>query len=105
MRLSTNGSSRAAWLGAPAGRAAEGVTATQALPFAEITTSNIAMVDVLHHVEFPMVFFEEAARVLRPGGRIIMVEPAITFGSSLFYRLLHHEPVIISAGPLFHGHT
>ena len=27
------------------------------------------------------------------GGRIVMVEPAITWGSTLFYRLLHHEPV------------
>src|SRR5262249_30506459 len=39
------------------------------------------------------VFFREAARVLRPGGRAVMVEPAITWGSTLFYRLLHHEPV------------
>jgi cytochrome c oxidase assembly factor CtaG len=38
------------------------VADAQALPFAENTISNIAMVDVLHHVEFPMVFFEEAAR-------------------------------------------
>ena len=80
------------------------VADAQALPFAENTISNIAMVDVLHHVEFPMVFFEEAARVLRPGGRIIMVEPAITFGSSLFYRLLHHEPVVMSADPFLKGH-
>jgi 2-polyprenyl-3-methyl-5-hydroxy-6-metoxy-1,4-benzoquinol methylase len=44
-------------------------------------------VDVLHHLEFPVVFFREAARVLRPGGRVLMVEPAITWGSSFFYRL------------------
>ena len=69
----------------------------QRLPFADSCAANIIMVDVLHHLEFPVVFFREAARVLRPGGRILMVEPAITWGSSLFYRLLHHEPVRTSA--------
>ena len=61
------------------------------------------MVDVLHHLEFPVVFFREAERVLRRGGRIIMVEPAITWGSSLFYRLFHHEPVRMSADALAEG--
>ena len=32
-----------------------------------------------------------------------MVEPAITWGSSLFYRLFHHEPVRMSADPLTVG--
>jgi hypothetical protein len=61
------------------------------------------MVDVLHHLEFPAIFFGEAERILRPGGRIIMVEPAITLGSTLFYRLLHHEPVNTSIDPLVMG--
>jgi hypothetical protein len=49
------------------------------------------------------VFFREAARVLRPGGRAVMVEPAITWGSTLFYRLLHYEPVRTSADVLMDG--
>ena len=61
------------------------------------------MVDVLHHIEFPAIFFREASRALRPGGRLIMVEPAITWGSTLFFRLLHHEPVDMSADPLAEG--
>jgi hypothetical protein len=32
-----------------------------------------------------------------------MVEPAITWGSSLFYRILHNEPVVSSADPLVIG--
>ena len=64
-----------------------------ALPFASGPLANIVMVDVLHHLEFPIRFFREAARVLEEGGRVLMVEPAITWGSTLFYRLLHHEPV------------
>jgi SAM-dependent methyltransferase len=79
------------------------VADAQRLPFADGCAANIVMVDVLHHLEFPVVFFREAARVLRPGGRVLMVEPAITWGSSLFYRLLHHEPVRTSADVLGDG--
>jgi len=79
------------------------VTDAQKLPFAEKSLSNIVMVDVLHHIEYPLLFLREAERVLRSGGRLIMVEPAITFGSTLFYRLLHQEPVHMSADPLAIG--
>ncbi len=79
------------------------VADAQKLPFAPAVASNIVMVDVLHHVEFPALFFGEAERILRNGGRIVMVEPAITFGSTLFYRLLHQEPVFTSADPLMMG--
>jgi SAM-dependent methyltransferase len=79
------------------------VADAQMLPFANGSVSNIVMVDVLHHVEFPVHFFREAERVLKAGGRIVMVEPAITWGSTLFYRLLHHEPVVTSADPLASG--
>jgi SAM-dependent methyltransferase len=79
------------------------VADAQRLPFAEGCAANIVMVDVLHHLEFPVVFFREAVRVLRPGGRVLMVEPAITWGSNLFYRLFHHEPVRTSADVLGDG--
>jgi len=79
------------------------VADAQRLPFADACAANIVMVDVLHHLEFPLVFFREAARVLRPGGRALMVEPAITWGSSLFYRLFHHESVRTSAEVLGDG--
>jgi len=79
------------------------VADAQHLPFADGAAANIVMIDVLHHVEFPNRFFREAERLLRPGGRIIMVEPAITWGSTLFYRLLHQEPVRMSADPLVEG--
>jgi SAM-dependent methyltransferase len=79
------------------------VADAQRLPFAAGAAANIVMVDVLHHLEFPAVFFRDAARVLRPGGRVLMVEPAITYGSTLFYRLFHHEPVRTSAEALADG--
>lgn len=73
------------------------------LPFATNRIANLVMVDALHHLEFPMVFLHEAQRVLRGGGRVVMVEPAITWGSSIFYRTLHHEPVRMSADVLRDG--
>jgi SAM-dependent methyltransferase len=79
------------------------VADAQRLPFADEAAANIVMVDVLHHLEFPIAFFREAARVLRPGGRAVMVEPAITWGSTLFYRLFHQEPVRTSAEVLMDG--
>jgi SAM-dependent methyltransferase len=79
------------------------VADAQHLPLADGTVANIVMVDVLHHIEFPAVFFREVSRALRPGGRVVMVEPAITWGSTLFYRLIHHEPVRMSADPLVDG--
>ena len=79
------------------------VADAQRLPFAAGAAANIVMVDVLHHLEFPAVFFRDATRVLRPGGRVLMVEPAITYGSTLFYRLFHHEPVRTSAEALADG--
>jgi SAM-dependent methyltransferase len=79
------------------------VADAQNLPFADEALSNIVMLDVLHHIEFPALLFREASRVLRPGGRIIMAEPGITFGSKFFYRLLHHEPVRMNVDPLLEG--
>jgi SAM-dependent methyltransferase len=79
------------------------VADAQRLPFKSGSIGNIVMVDVLHHLEYPATFFAEAERVLRPMGRIVMVEPAITWGSSLFYRLFHQEPVRTSVDPLGEG--
>jgi SAM-dependent methyltransferase len=79
------------------------VADAQRLPFAAGAAANIVMVDVLHHIEFPVVFFREVQRILSSGGRLIMVEPAITWGSSAFYRLFHQEPVRMSVDPLAEG--
>jgi len=65
----------------------------QALPFSTGSFENIVMLDVLHHIENPTEFFAEAARVLKTGGRMVMLEPAITPLSGLSYRYLHPEPV------------
>lgn len=79
------------------------VADAQKLPFSDGAISNIVMLDVLHHLEYPALLFREASRVLRPSGRLIMVEPAITAGSTLFYRILHQEPVRMKVDPLLEG--
>ena len=75
----------------------------QRLPFADGSFANIVLVDVLHHLERPLRFFAEAARVLEPGGRLIYCEPAITPLGGLVYRFLHHEPVDMRADPFADG--
>jgi SAM-dependent methyltransferase len=79
------------------------VADAQKLPFADSSFDNIVMVDVLHHIEFPVLFLREAERVLKPGGRLVMVEPAITWGSTLFYRFIHQEPVRMNVDALAEG--
>ncbi len=75
----------------------------QALPFADGAFANIVMVDVLHHIERPVRFLTEAVRVLRPGGRLVALEPAITPVAGLAYRFAHPEPVDMAADPLADG--
>ena len=63
-----------------------------ALPLAAAALRAIVMIDVLHHIPQPRSFFDEAARCIRPGGRIVMIEPWVTRWSQLVYQNMHHEP-------------
>ncbi len=73
------------------------------LPFANRSFDNIVMFDVLHHLERPRLFLAEATRVLQSGGRVVLVEPAITPISRFFYTHFHPEPVDMSEDPLGEG--
>ncbi|MBI1761620.1 MAG: methyltransferase domain-containing protein [Acidobacteria bacterium] len=63
-----------------------------ALPFADRVLRGIVLVDVLHHLPRPRQFFIEAARCVRTGGAVVMIEPWVTAWSELIYTKLHHEP-------------
>lgn len=63
------------------------------LPVADGCLGNLLVIDLLHHLRDPHAFFDEAARVLRPGGRVLAIEPHISPLSWLGYRLLHHEDI------------
>jgi SAM-dependent methyltransferase len=62
------------------------------LPFGRRSLRAIVMTDVFHHVANPEAFLVEAVRTLRPGGRILMIEPWVTAWSHLVYTRLHSEP-------------
>jgi SAM-dependent methyltransferase len=70
------------------------------LPFADGSVGALVLFDVLHHLAAPARFFQEAARVLRAGGRIVLCEPYISPVSSVVYRLFHPEPVDMGVQPL-----
>ena len=69
------------------------------LPFPDRSFSGIVMLDVLHHLERPIDFLNEAARLLDHGGRLAMMEPAMTTIGRWFYHRYHEEPVDMTADP------
>jgi SAM-dependent methyltransferase len=69
------------------------------LPFQDGSFAGVVMLDVLHHLERPIEFLTEAARVLKRGGRLAMLEPAMTPVAGWFYDHVHEEPVDMTADP------
>jgi SAM-dependent methyltransferase len=63
----------------------------QSLPFAPTKLGALILFDVLHHLPAPGLFFEEAARALQPGGRLVMCEPFVSWLSWPVYRFFHEE--------------
>ena len=77
------------------------------MPFADNELSGIFMIDTFHHIPNANKFLEEVNRVLKPGGKMIMVEPMNSWFGRLIYKNFHHEPFepdgswqIPSSGPL-----
>ena len=64
----------------------------QSLPFGDASLRAIVMTDVLHHIRQPRAFLSEAARCVRPGGAVVLVEPWVTTWSRWVYTRFHHEP-------------
>jgi SAM-dependent methyltransferase len=64
----------------------------QHLPFKCTSVRAVVMLDVFHHIPDPAAFLAQAAHILKPGGRLIMIEPWVTPWSRFVYRYLHHEP-------------
>jgi len=60
--------------------------------FKKNSISNIILIDVFHHLQFPGLALKEIHRVLIKNGRIIMVEPAMGCIPRIVYKIFHYEP-------------
>ena len=67
-----------------------------ALSFDAGSVADLILFDVWHHLEFPTAALCEFHRVLEPGGRVVLFEPAISALGLLVYGLCHHEPLALS---------
>jgi SAM-dependent methyltransferase len=63
------------------------------LNFADGSLSNLILFDVWHHLRYPGTALAEFRRVLAPGGRAIVFDPAVSCTGRIVYGLFHHEPV------------
>jgi SAM-dependent methyltransferase len=70
---------------------ADAVVDAEALPYENGSVANLVLIDVLHHLSRPARFFDEARRVLVPGGRVVILDPYCSLISTVAYRRFHHE--------------
>lgn len=64
-----------------------------ALSFADNSVAALILFDVFHHLEYPGTALAEMHRVLKPGGRAILFEPAAGLLGRVALGLFHHEPL------------
>jgi SAM-dependent methyltransferase len=62
------------------------------VPFRGSSLDGIVMTNVLHHIPRVRDFFHEAARCVKVGGAIVMIEPWVTRWSRFVYTRFHDEP-------------
>lgn len=63
------------------------------LSFKNNSISNILLLDVFHHLEYPRLAINEMNRVLISKGRIVMIEPAMGLIPKIIFKLFHDEPL------------
>jgi len=64
-----------------------------ALSFPDHSVSHLILFDVWHHLQYPGNALREFSRVLVPGGRLIIFEPAMGAFGRVVFGLFHHEPL------------
>jgi SAM-dependent methyltransferase len=77
----------------------DAIADAQHLPFRSASVANIFGLDMLHHLAAPLEFLRETARILAPGGRLILIEPWITPFSWFIFRFFHQERCDLSETP------
>jgi SAM-dependent methyltransferase len=73
------------------------------LPFRPGTVGAFVMVDVLHHLARPLEFVAEAARALRPGGRLAMIDTNIFTMRIVLSKSICADPLMIWGRRLLMG--
>jgi SAM-dependent methyltransferase len=63
------------------------------LSFADQSLANLILFDVWHHLQYPANALAEIARVLQPGGRLLVMDPAMSVAGRFVYGFFHHEPL------------
>lgn len=71
----------------------------QQLSFRSASMDTVVGLDVIHHLPRPGLFLAEAARILKPGGALRVLEPWVTPLSYPIYRWLHQEGCHTSIDP------
>ncbi len=66
-----------------------------AMSFADASVANLILFDVWHHLEYPGTALAEFHRVLAPGARLIIFDPAMGMLGRIVYGLFHHEPLAL----------
>lgn len=61
------------------------------LPYENESIDFLILSNVIHHVSQPLVFLKEAQRILKKGGKIIMIDVKCSLAVRLLFRLLDHE--------------
>ena len=67
------------------------VVDAMSLPFEDSTFDYILMSNVIHHLACPMDFFDEANRVLKPNGKVIIIDVNCSLFMRFFLKILKHE--------------
>jgi SAM-dependent methyltransferase len=61
------------------------------LSFQDETLSDLILVDVFHHLQYPGTALTEFHRVLKKGGQVLIFEPCISVAGLIVFGLLHPE--------------
>lgn len=78
---------------------AKRVVDAQELPYADASIDVLIANNVIHHIAYPDRFFRGAARVLRPGGHLLVQECNCSWTTQIALRATGHEDYDFSADP------
>jgi SAM-dependent methyltransferase len=70
------------------------------IPLESQSLDFIIVNQTLHHIPYPSLFFGEASRLLRSGGRLIMLEPYTSLAMKFALIIMRHEGFNDSSDPL-----